>query len=150
MQFVNYLRPVQFVTHVCILNDRLKLLDEMIMKLRFLSEKPDAPFGPVKSMKTRIYEMTEDYRSVFGKIWMQHRTLNDCFGFSLVSITLNTFLNITSAFYFSIRENAEKFSLEFITQPIFHTFHIIILFAITIKTCEKSDELVRRSVFGQS
>lgn len=147
VQFSNYLRPIQFVMHVCEINDELQLLDDMIAEI---SARPENLIDRMKfdclSSSTKLYDAIEVHRETFGKIWKLHQSLCHCFGFSILVITLNGFLSATFTFYFSIlmdsRKNSNIISTEFITKPLLHTTHIAILFVVMIYSCDMSDALV--------
>ena len=90
--------------------------------------------------------MIEDFREAYGKIWMQHEAMNDCFGFSILTISLIAFLNIAIVVYFAVLESTEAFSIEGMSRPLVDTFHITLIFMAMIKTCETSHKLVRRLI----
>lgn len=137
---LNYLRPVQFIVHVCMLNEKLKCLDDKIKNPQYTPAQQD---GNMESSSTeQVCRLIESYRQAYGKIWKQHELINDCFGFSILSITLIAFTNYAVTFYNSVLDNSKYVTMDFIVQPAVHTFHITILLAVLIKTCETSDELV--------
>lgn len=146
VQFINYLRPIQFIMHVSILNERLKTLDEKIIKLKIQSASRDRGLSfDFLSASTHLFVTIEECRDVFGRIWRLHQSLNFCFGFSLLTITLNAFLCSTFTIYFNILANAQNVTIDFITQPTLHTFHIAALFVVMVYTCETSGSLVKNS-----
>lgn len=94
------------------------------------------------SSSTVLYNTVEVYREVFGKIWQQHEALNDCFGLSILAITLKAFAGIALPLYINILTHSDNISNDSITHPTLHTFHITFMFFIMIYTCERSDAVV--------
>lgn len=146
VQFTNYLRPVQFIVHVSVLNERLKLLDDKIIKIMTRSDrKRDAKmkFDDL-STSSLIFDAIEVYREAYGRIWRLHESLSHCFGFSILVITLNAFLSAAITLYFSVVLLSQAITVDFITQPLIHIFHISILFVVMIYSCECSNALVTK------
>lgn len=140
MSCLNYLRPVQFIVHVCMLNEKLKSLDDKIKNLRYIPTLRDADVE--SSAAEQVFELIESCRQAYGKIWKQHELINDCFGFSILSITVIAFTNYAVTFYNSLLDDSKYVTMDFIVHPTVHTFHVTILLAVLIRTCETSDELV--------
>ena len=145
VQFMNYLRPVQFIAHVSILNERLQLLDNKFLKLKAHSDQDNLrlKFDYI-SASTRLYDTIEVYRETFSRIWKLHKSLNHCFGLSILVIIFNALTSITFTLYFNISSSSENVTVQFIATPTLHTFHIFFLLIVMIFTCESSnvDELV--------
>lgn len=131
---------MQFIVHVCMLNEKLKCLDDKIKSLKHIPAQRDGDLE--YSSAEQVCRLIESFRQAYGKIWKQHELINDCFGFSILSITLIAFTSYAVTFYSSVSDNSEYLTMDFIVQPAVHTFHITILLAVLIKTCETSDELV--------
>lgn len=143
VQFMNYLRPVQFIAHVSILNERLQLLDDKFLKLKAHSDQDNLRLKfDYLSTSTRLYNTIEVYRKTFSVIWKLHKSLNHCFGLSIMVITLNALMSISFTLYFSISSISKNITVQFIVTTSLHTFHISFLFIVMIITCETSNELV--------
>lgn len=140
VQFTNYLRPLQFIVHVSLINERVELLADKIKEIEKKSEG-QISFDSTSS-STVLYNQIEVFREIFGRIWHQHKSLSDCFGFSMLVVTLNTFLGIAFTLYISILTKSKDISIEFVTHLPLHTFHIAIMFVGMIYTCERSDAVV--------
>jgi 7tm Chemosensory receptor len=148
VQFANYLRPIQFIAHVCIINERLSVLDEKIIKMKHQSEGATENIErklsfDYLSTSTQLYDAIEAYREAFGRIWSLHVSVNRCFGFSILMITLNALLSTAFTLYYSILSHANNITIDFVAQPSTHTLHIAVLFIVMIYTCEESDAAVR-------
>lgn len=135
------MRPVQFIAHVSILNERLKLLDDKILKIKLHSEQHDGKLN-FHCQSTLLFETIEVYRETFGRIWKLHESLSYCFGSSILIIMLNALLSATYSLYFSILSYSNNLSIFFVAEPSLHTFHISILIVVMIYTCETSDTIV--------
>lgn len=145
VQFTNYLRPMQFITLVSILNERLKLLDDKIVKIKIQSESHDGDFSfNHLSSSTLLFDKIEVFRETFTRIWKLHVSLNFCFGLSILVITGNAFLAAAFTLYFTILDNSKVITNEFIIQPMVHTFHIAVLFIIMVYTCNESHDIVSK------
>lgn len=143
VQFTNYLRLMQFVMHVSMLNEELELLSSIINKLSSPSENiSDRMRFDCLSSSTKLFEDIEVLRHAYGMIWRVHQLLCRCFGLSLLVIIFNAFLSATCILYFSILINSRNITITSITQPLLHTLHIAVLFLITVNSCEASDALV--------
>lgn len=143
VQFLNYMRPLQFIVHVSMLNERLRMLDDKIQKIKSHPEKHDGKLSfDCFSTSTLLYETIEVYRETFGRIWKLHETLSYCFGLSILVITLNALISTAISLYYSILSNSKVITIDFIANPSLHTFHISILFVIMIYTCETSAAIV--------
>lgn len=145
VQFSNYLRPVQFIVHVSIVNERLKILDEMVVRIKTQSEKHDArlTFDCLLSSNA-LFDEIEKYREIFGKIWKLHVSLSQCFGFSILVITFNAFVSAAFTLYFGVVPSNKIVNLDFFIIPSLHALHIAILFIVMVYTCEASDALVNK------
>lgn len=145
VQFMNYLRLFQFVAHVSALNENLQCLCYEVRETKTDSDSNDVQFHTdYLSTSTALYDKIEDYRKLFGRIWKLHVLINQCFGFSILVITLNILLSIAFSLYLSVLSHSKNITVEFIVEPSLSSFHIIILFIFMINTCEKSDALVNR------
>lgn len=143
VQFTNYLRPMQFITLVSVLNERLKLLDDKIVKINIQSESHDGRFTfDHLTTSTRVFDKIEVYRETFTKIWKMHELLNCCFGMSILVIMMNACLSAAFTLYFTILDSSKMVTSEFITQPAIHTFHIAFLFVVLVHTCDTSNDIV--------
>lgn len=143
VQFTNYLRLVVFLGHVSMLNERLKLLDEKIVKIKSQSQQHDGKLHfDYIATSTLTYDTMEVYRKTFGEIWKLHQLMCRSFGFSLLAITLNALTSAAISLYFSILSHSKNVTIDFVAEPSLHTFHIGILFVILVNTCETSNELV--------
>lgn len=148
VQFINYLRPIQFISHVCILNERLSMLDEKIIKIEKSSSEATTMIErklnfDCLSTSTQLYDTIEAYREAFGRVWSLHVSLNRCFGFSILVITLNGLLSTAFTLYYSILSHAKNITIDFIAAPSTHTLHLAVLFIVMIYICEESDATVR-------
>jgi hypothetical protein len=67
VQFTNYLRPMQFITLISILNERLKLLDDKFVKIKTQSDiHDDESFNfSHRSSSTLMFDKIEVYRENF-------------------------------------------------------------------------------------
>lgn len=143
VQFMNYSRPVQFIVHVSALNESLQRLNEKVSKLKTQSDLHDEVFNlDYLSTSTLLYNKIEVYRETFNKIWSAHESLNRCFGFSILVITLNALMTAAFSFYFSILSLSKNITVAFIIDPSLHMLHILCLFILMIHTCETSNALV--------
>lgn len=143
VQFLNYMRPLQFIAHVSMLNERLRMLDDKILKIKSHPEKHDGKLNfDCFSTSTILFETIEVYRETFGRIWKLHESLSYCFGLSILVITLNALMSAAFSLYFSILSHSNNITIDFIAEPSLHTFHISILFVIMIYTCETSGAIV--------
>lgn len=145
VQYINYLRPIQLIAHVGILNERLNHLDDKILKIVKQTKKYDEKYLNFEASlsSTVLFETIEVYREVYGRIWSMHETLSHCFGASIFIILLNGCLSGGITMYFSVVwSNHAIFSLENFTTPMLHSFHIISIFMILIQTCEESQNIV--------
>ena len=143
VQFTNYLRPMQFITLVNILNERLKLLDDKIVKIKNQSDCDDERINfNYTSTSTLIFDKIEVCRELYAKIWNLHVLLNHCFGMSLLVITLNAFLSAAFTLYYAILDHSKTVASDFLTQPLVHTCHIAVLFVVLVISCDKSNETV--------
>lgn len=145
MQFVNYLRPIQFSAHVLVLNECLDALDEKIIELDNQSTTIERKLNfDYLSTSTQVYDTIESYREAFGRIWSLHVSINRCFGFSILMITLNALLSSAFTLYFSILSHAKNITIDFVAQPSTHMMHIAVFFVFMVYTCEQSDAAVSR------
>lgn len=144
VQFNNYLRAIQFVIHVSLLNDRLKVLDDKVIKIKVQSEGRDGrKFNfDCLSTSTELYESIELHRETFTRIWKLQTSLNECFGLSVLVITMNALFAATFTLYFNIITNSRNITPTFVTQPAIHVFHLAILFIVMVNSCEDSGVLV--------
>jgi 7tm Chemosensory receptor len=134
------------MAHVCILNELLVALDEKIVKLDNRSEttiERKLNFDYI-STSTQLYDTIESYREAFGRIWSLHVSINRCFGFSILMITLNALVSTAFTLYFNILSHVKNITIDFIAQPSTHMMHIAVLFVFMIYTCEQSDAAVRK------
>lgn len=122
------------------LNEKLKCLDDKIKRLKYIPVQREGNME--SSSSEQVCLLIESFRQAYGKIWRQHELINDCFGFSILSITLIAFTNYAVTFYNSVLDNSEHITMDFVVQPAVSTFHVTILLVVLIKTCETSDELV--------
>lgn len=141
VQFTNYLRPVQYSVHVSTLNELLMLLDNRIVITGAERQEGRVNFDNLSS-STELFETIEVYREVYGEIWKVHQSLNHCFGFSILVITMNAYISAAFTLYFSVLSHAEELTFDFIAQPALHTFHIAILFVVMVYNCECSNAMV--------
>jgi hypothetical protein len=136
---------MQFITLVSILNERLKLLDDKIAKIKIQSDNDDAKFNfHYSSTSTMMFDKIEVYRETFVRIWKLQVLLNHCFGLSLLVITLNALLSAAFSLYYAILDHSKTVQTEFLTHPVIHTCHIAALFVILVDSCDKSNEIVSK------
>jgi 7tm Chemosensory receptor len=147
VQFTNYLRPMQFITLVSILNERLKLLDDKIVKIKNQSDSDDEKFNfNYSSTSTMVFDKIEVYRETFAKVWKLHVLLNHCFGMSILVITLNAFLSVAFTLYYAILDHSTNVPMEILTQPMVHTCHIAAFFVVLVTSCDKCNDIVSKYV----
>lgn len=149
VQFTNYLRPMQLILLVSIVNEKLKLLDDKIVQIKNQSNSDDEKLNfNYSSTSTMLYDKIEVYRETFTKVWYLHVLINHCFGMSILVITLNALLSAAFTLYYAILDHSKaiEFTSEIITQPMVHTCHIAFLFIVLVTTCDKSNEIVSKNL----
>lgn len=129
---------------ISVINNLLRYLDEkMRRELDMKMEYDEIRFDVNDVSIDENFDLIENHREIFSRIWRLQQRINECFGASFLCITMNAFLCQTFSFYFSIRNNSNKLTLEFFSQPLVHIFHIMFLVGLLLKFCDKSDELVK-------
>lgn len=142
MQFTNYTRAMQIMAIVSVLNNLLAHLDEKMMKEcsgEAEIEEIHIKFDE-RTASMRQFEMVENCREIFMRIWRVQQKVNDCFGASFIVVTMNAFLCQLFSFYFSIIKT-RKF-VDFFSQTFLHIFHVTFALALLIVFCETTDKLV--------
>jgi hypothetical protein len=143
VQFTNYLRPMQFILLVSIINEKLELLDDKIVTIKNQSDGDDEKLNfNYSSTSTMMYDKIEVYRGTFARVWNLHVLVNHCFGMSILVITLNAFLSAAFTLYYAILDHSKTVASDFITQPVIHTCHIAFLFVVLVTTCDRSNGIV--------
>jgi len=146
IQLTNYLRPIQYIAYVFMINERLSILNQNMEKLKESVEKsrndPEIlSFIKINSMtSTNIFEAAENIRETFNHIWKLHQLINDCFGSSILIITVNAFFSAAFSIYFSATVNSGNISVALFQDPAIHSLHIAIIFIFLTNTCERSNQ----------
>ena len=142
---MKYLRLIQFIVCVSIINERLKHLDNLIVSMRDkLAIHDDVPNMYLASTKTQIYLQIENYRELYGKIWRLHVMVNEYFGLTILLNTVSAFITGGYNIYMTIIANARSLSLAALADPFQSMGHIFIVYFVIIHTCCTSDKLVMK------
>lgn len=146
IQFNNYLRAMQIMAIVGVVNNLLTHLSEKMTRELRICETELADDGKTtikfdeRATSMRHFELIEKWRELFMRIWRVQQQVNDCFGASFIVITMNAFLCQTFSFYFSII-STRRF-VDFFSQTFLHTFHITTVLVLLVVFCETTDKLV--------
>jgi hypothetical protein len=136
---------MQIMLLISVINNLLRYLDEKMMREVGIKMECDEIRFDLNEVSMENFDVIENHREIFSRIWKLQQRINECFGASFLIITTNVFLSQQFSFYFSIINNSNKLTLEFFSQPLFHITHITFLFGFLLKFCDKSDELVRNN-----
>jgi hypothetical protein len=139
---------MQIMMLISVINNLLRYLDEKMTREVCIKVECDEIKFDVNEVSTENFDVIENHREIFSRIWKLQQRINECFGASFISITMNAFMCQIFSFYFSIKNNSNKLTLEFFSQPLAHITHITFLFGLLLKFCDKSDELVKKIIFS--
>lgn len=144
IQLFKYLRLIQFIIAVNIINERLELLDDMIVATKHQLERSGTRSSAFSTFtSTQVYLTFERYRKTYTRIWHLHMIVNDYFGISNLLNTVNIFLSVALNIYNTIVSHSTNLSTLVLADPFQNISHVCILFIVMIAACRKSDKIVR-------
>ena len=142
---MKYLRLIQFIVCVSIINERLEHLDNLIVSIKNKLAKTDGrPNIYLTSTNTQMYLTIENYRELYGKIWRLHVMVNEYFGLTILLNTISAFITGGYNIYITIIANARNMSLVALADPFQSMGHIFIVYIVIVHTCCTSDKLVMK------
>jgi 7tm Chemosensory receptor len=141
IQITKYLRLVQFIISVNIINERLEDLDRQIASHHENSGTHSSLFSSFTS--THMFLKFENYRENFSKIWNLHMIVNEYFGMSNLFNIINISLSVAFNIYGTIISQSRNLSLLILVDPFQNISHVCILLIMMIATCRNSDKIVR-------
>lgn len=144
IQVTKYLRLIQFMIAVNIINERLEQLNKQITATRQRLEKSRTHSSIFSSFSsTQVFLTFERHREIYAKIWTLYTIVNDYFGVSNLFNIVNIFLTVAYNIYNTIVSHSTNLSTLVLADPFQNVSHVCILLIVMVATCRKSDKIVR-------
>lgn len=147
--FIIRLRCIQNMFYVDLMNDKLclinKKLEDIINRNR---DKLVFIFHPVKSLKndlsgiknSSLYDQLMALKQIYGKIWDVTNLINDCFGWSLLVIVTEYFIEFTSNGYWLFLALIQSLDDSFTIFSLCSLFPIVIVLTAFAYSCYQCSE----------
>lgn len=144
IQTIKFLRLLQFIVSVEIINERLEQLDYQIISTCRQLEQYGTRSSIFSSFtSTRVYLTFESHREMYAKIWNLYTIVNEYFGLSILFNMINIFIAGAFNIYSTIVSHSSHISTMIFVDPFENVSHACILIVVMIDTCRKSDKIVR-------
>jgi hypothetical protein len=150
--FIIRLRCLQNMFYVDLMNDKLNLMNK---KLRDIinrnHDKLSLILFPEQMMKQRkdtkggiknssLYEQLLSLKQIYGKIWDITNLINDCFGWSLLVIVTEYFIEFTSNGYWLFLALVQNQDKSIAILSLCSIFPIVILLTVFAYSCYQCSE----------
>lgn len=146
--FIIRIRCIQNMFYVDLINEKLNLMNQKLEdinskhrdKMAFILFADKMQKFDRKDTKNSLYEQLLVLKQIYGKLWDVSNLINDCFGWSLLVIVTQYFIEFTSNGYWLFLALENVLDRSIATQSLCSIFPIIIILTSMAYSCYQSAE----------